>query len=222
MIAPINFIFIEPCFNTDVDVSCTYIRRAFEAMAVATIGHIFIHNHLLNKKMIWITIREWHDSETAYELIRDLNSHNRSSDLFEGFKCYVGDVQDLDHYEIDEHDEYNFITTYHIKFDTMDKEFDNYPIRTRTTTLDKNETEEQDQPDCLEISDITYEDWLENEMEWKRERDEEDKLEGFIMDANYWYETRIGKKQKMTTMENKKTKLECQYEIYLKTGNAFV
>ncbi len=217
MIAPINFLYIQPRIDADVDVSCAYIRKAFEEMAVATIGHIFIHHTILNEKMIWVTIREWHDSETAYELIRDLT--DRFSNLFEGFTCRVGDVQDLDYYEIDEHDEYNFITTYHFKFDNMDKEFDDYPIRIRTRhpPLDKkdddNDAKEQDQPDCPEFPDITYEDWLENEMAWKRERDEEDKLEGFIMDANYWYENRT---------ENKKTKLECQYEIYLKTGNVFV
>ncbi len=180
------------------------IRAIFDTMDVATIGHVFISN-----KMAWVSIREWKDTENAYALIHDLKTQDKS-ELIKGFICHTADVDELNYNSIQEHSTFNHMASYYINFNNLDKEIDDLFA----------------EPETIEFEEEDYADWMENELRMMREREEIDKEDDFIMDANYWYETRMENKEKLDSKEfnalyKTQTKLEYKYETFLKTGLTF-
>jgi hypothetical protein len=144
--SPINFLCIDSisvCYTPDV------IRNLFSS--IAHIGHVFIHYHAnpSNKlkdpvwwyksgtQTVWISIREWNDTQLATNIICDLrnNSCSTISDAPETGKIDVTltNIKDMLRFPIDIDDtcnNWNHMLSFH-----LDKYFDNLQLWKREPNI---------------------------------------------------------------------------------------
>lgn len=145
MIYPINFICIDcisTCYTPDV------IRNLFQN--IAKIGHIYIHYHSnptiklyepiwwykKATQTVWISIREWNDTEFAFNILNALrNGPTFINNVSGEDTIYIEhtNIQDMLRFPIDVHDELNDeLNCYKYKLDTQ---FDFIILDRRTQIL---------------------------------------------------------------------------------------
>ena len=210
----INNLFI-PC--VEASYPAHDLIDAFYLSGIATVSEVDYEPYMKEDCLYnraYIEVHEWHDTEAAYDFIKSLLNYDNETLYRNDRVSFIVEIND-EPWMVPLSNCYRTISTLiHNSYDTFEtsicqdeEEYEEYE------EYDSYEEDEQD-----EAAREEYECWLEEE--------------DFIQEAKYYHEEvmeeRLKNKKMMTPNQFReweitsgfgKSKKECEYEFYLRTGN---